>query len=359
VSIVIKCPACGKGYKVGDDLAGKRVKCKCGQTMVVPAPAAAAESDAYDLAPMGASDPSSLLDEDLPPAAQGPPLPRVPVPPPAKPAEPAQKAAKKTDWSKLAARLGPLALVGLVILPLVIILVAVWLALRPGFGSPEDAFAAHQKALRAKDWDNLIQTYSPESQEMLLDRMLRILGWRMIDESVPEVEAVLKKHGLGELMDDETVADASAEAPTDASADASPDAAPIDFEALTRRAEQLAKKGEERRKRAISAVKDKAALYAELNAAVEAMVDRELPNNPVLAILTKKPIEEARRALADTPLTDLKIDGDSAEGQVTFKPLGEDEAIDVPVEFKRIDGRWYLHTPDEPAFRALLGGGWL
>src|SRR5262249_11251818 len=33
------CPACGTGYKVGDEFAGRRTKCrKCGQPLEVPAP---------------------------------------------------------------------------------------------------------------------------------------------------------------------------------------------------------------------------------------------------------------------------------------------------------------------------------
>ena len=80
MSIVIKCPGCGKDYKLRDELGGKRVKCKCGHAMVVPAPAAAEESDTYDLAPMGDSGASSLLDSDLP-VAGGTTLRGAPKPP--------------------------------------------------------------------------------------------------------------------------------------------------------------------------------------------------------------------------------------------------------------------------------------
>ena len=37
MSTPIQCPACGKRYKVGDDLAGKRVRCGCGAALIVPA----------------------------------------------------------------------------------------------------------------------------------------------------------------------------------------------------------------------------------------------------------------------------------------------------------------------------------
>lgn len=38
MSAVVQCSACGKRYQVGDSLAGKRVRCGCGKTLIVPAP---------------------------------------------------------------------------------------------------------------------------------------------------------------------------------------------------------------------------------------------------------------------------------------------------------------------------------
>lgn len=37
--ISFRCPSCGKTFKVGEDLAGKRAKCNCGQVFQIPAPA--------------------------------------------------------------------------------------------------------------------------------------------------------------------------------------------------------------------------------------------------------------------------------------------------------------------------------
>ena len=38
MGISFRCPACGKAFSVGDDLAGKKAKCMlCGGMMVVPA----------------------------------------------------------------------------------------------------------------------------------------------------------------------------------------------------------------------------------------------------------------------------------------------------------------------------------
>src|SRR4051794_21497346 len=52
----ITCSGCGKTYVWKPELAGKRVKCKCGEAMTVPASMEAAapppqEEDLYDLAP--------------------------------------------------------------------------------------------------------------------------------------------------------------------------------------------------------------------------------------------------------------------------------------------------------------------
>jgi DNA-directed RNA polymerase subunit RPC12/RpoP len=45
----IRCEACGKKYAWKAELRGKTVRCKCGQMILIPAPAA--EEDLYDLAP--------------------------------------------------------------------------------------------------------------------------------------------------------------------------------------------------------------------------------------------------------------------------------------------------------------------
>jgi len=370
VSIVIKCTGCGKQYKVRDDLAGKRVKCKCGQAMVVPTPAPATESDAYDLAPMGGSDPSSLLDEDPPPTAAGPAPPPAAVLPPAKKPEPdrepVKKAAKKGGGSTLAARLGPVAvMLGLMAVPVVLILGFIWLVTRPGFGSPEEAFAAHQEALLLRDWDGLIATYTPQSQEMFLDRMLENISFSWgFEKPSPDIEAVLEEYGLEEILPKVTPEDDAEEAGADSAETGDKEEVEIDYKEYARKAEEAAKEKEKLRKRLLDSVEDKVGLYSDLNDAIEATVEKNLPENPVQAIMTKKPVEEARRNLARVDLDDLEVDGDSAEGSMTFKPPGEDKEQTFPVKFKKVGGRWYLHTQgldhyDEPAFRYLFGGGWL
>ncbi len=371
--IVIKCPGCGKAYRLRDELAGKRVKCKCGHGMLVPAAPDGAGSDSYDLAPAGGSDESSLLNEGLPAAAEGvtPPGPAK-RPSAAEPEAPAEaglgKPDKKTQRDEMLAKWGPVAgLVGLTLLPIVVILIVVWLILRPGYGSPADAFAAHQQALLDRKWSKLIGTYTPQSQAMFVDRMLERISRGVEDKKWRvELEAALEKHGIAEILPPESPSEALAEA-VEAAADAAdqPEEQEIDYEEIARQANQREQEREARRRKLIASVEDKAALYVDLNGAIQAAVEKTLPENPMLAIQTKKPVGEARRYLARLKLdAEPKIDGKTAEGSLTFVPVLEEVEITVPVKFQKIDGRWYIDATglehyEDLTFQPLFGGGWL
>ena len=83
--IVFNCPACQKKYKVPDDYAGKKAKCKqCETTMEVPFPAVEAEVVEAAPAPQITSQPVPVPPTPVP--AQ--PVPAQPVPPRAKPVQP-------------------------------------------------------------------------------------------------------------------------------------------------------------------------------------------------------------------------------------------------------------------------------
>lgn len=379
MSIVIKCPGCGKGYKLRDELAGKRVKCKCGHAMTVPKPATRAESETYDLAPMGDPDAmSSLLDDERPTAA-GPV--RAAMPSAVEVPIPDQEPTEKRGTSPLVTR-GLLG--GLMVLPVIVILVVVWLAMRPGFGSPEDAYAAHQEALLKKKWSDLIETYSPQSLETILAGMMETL---VTSSHVPlaDIQAVFTKYGIqaqqiesmwespyGAWEDTlqgalDTASDA---APEDASEDASDTASQSALAEATPEAPQVdyAEKVRKRRQRLrqlVSGVEDKAAFYVDLRTAVEALKEKRLPGNPVSAVVRKKPEGMLRRAVAGAVLGDLSTEGDSASATITFTPPADDP-LTVPIQFQRVDGRWYVHVPGEEAyevspFRPLMGGkpSWL
>src|SRR5436190_18637605 len=101
----IVCPSCGKRYAYKPELAGKRVKCKCGGVISVPAPPPAAVADSAEAAPPGFDD----VDFGAPAAdAPATPMPLSPRPAtalrsathPAPAAAPVSDAPakKKDDW---------------------------------------------------------------------------------------------------------------------------------------------------------------------------------------------------------------------------------------------------------------------
>lgn len=57
MSLIVSCDQCGKKFKVGDDKAGKKIKCQCGGVMTVPQ-AAAADVDPWDAEPAAPPAPS-------------------------------------------------------------------------------------------------------------------------------------------------------------------------------------------------------------------------------------------------------------------------------------------------------------
>lgn len=349
--MTFKCPGCGKSYKVGEDLAGKRVKCKCGHTMKLPS--VPTKPDAVDGSdPMG-----SLLDDELPPAQSAMPSmgPIRRAPREAAPAKVKKKRRKKRggDPSPMAnALMGVGIIVGLALVVGVIALLLMR-SFRPGFPTPEETFAAHQEALEKKNWRSLIRTYSAESQGLLVCNMLMLAS---MTESNPSMKAVLVKHGVNEMIasrDVDEMADESADG-LDELPEGDPNGtAPDGEEEMSEEEEDETnsqdykariREDKERCDKAASAVGDKVAFFVDFMAAIEAERDRRLPRNPVLKVLSKKPEGEARRALAAGKLSNLKIDGDTAQGEMSFTLPGEDQEV-ASVLFKKSDKRWFMHLP--------------
>jgi len=200
-----------------------------------------------------------------------------------------------------------------------------------------------------------------------LDRILENIAfsWELEEDPSPDIEAVLEEYGLKEILPKKTPEDDTEEASADsAEATAEDEEEQFDYAEYARKAEEAAQEKRKLRKRLIDSVDDKVALYSDLNDAIEARVEKNLPENPVLAIMTRKGAEKWRRFLARVDLDDLEVDGEAAEGSMTFKPLGEDKEQTFAVKFTKLGGRWYLDTEgldhyDERSFRCLFGGGWL
>lgn len=71
MSLIVSCK-CGKKYKVGEDKAGKRIKCAgCGSVLTIPLPEVEEEADPWE-----SSAAEDEYEEDLPPARSAPPAAR-------------------------------------------------------------------------------------------------------------------------------------------------------------------------------------------------------------------------------------------------------------------------------------------
>ncbi len=77
-----------------------------------------------------------------------------------------------------------------------------------------------------------------------------------------------------------------------------------------------------------------------------------MPRNALLKAITKKPMGEARRTLGRAKITDLEINGESAKCNLTF--VVDKIERHVPVELKKVHGRWFLFAhPTDFAFSTL------
>src|SRR5438045_7438203 len=90
MAIELQCGECGKRYRIGENLAGKKAKCKnCGNLMVVPQRAAPseAEADPFDLGALAGVEEDAPLRRSSSAAQYDAPV----VPPPPPPAAPARR----------------------------------------------------------------------------------------------------------------------------------------------------------------------------------------------------------------------------------------------------------------------------
>lgn len=330
----IQCPGCGQTYKARDDLAGKKVKCKCGQAFAMPAAAIP------DLAPE--SPQPSLLDDEVPARsgqspldgplggeiAGGTTLPR---------STPVGRPASGKGGSNLL-------VVGLIVggSAVGVLLIGILIfsltggnepastpeapaqptaeagqldetAGLPGFATPEEAFEAFKKTSADKDWEAQMKTMTPESQEMIVG--ITVSAAKMLAMMDPGIAEVLKKHGI------------------EPSAQNMPTGQPQDLEALS----QGIMGTEEQRREYAAAVKDKPAFFGEIKPKLDAVAKgMQMPGMDISEMQA-----EAERAQAEAKLNDVVINGDSARGMMSTVFRGQPQS--APMGFKKIDGRWYIH----------------
>jgi len=92
------------------------------------------------------------------------------------------------------------------------------------------------------------------------------------------------------------------------------------------------RKADERSERLAAAIRDKPEFYAELRNHLETVGSKLEGKAGLPKIVSAK-------LLADSRLTEVVIQGDTATGQQSFSFWGR--SIKLPVHFRRIDGRWY------------------
>ncbi len=404
MAITITCQACNKSYKLKDELAGKKVKCKCGHSMVVPKPRPKSAADPLnsELGSLDDGDPmSSLLDDALPPAG-GPAAPAKstggkPAPAAGSPTFPKPLVRKEVtgDYRRVeriareaagyaaqeavkeaAKRSGPgatkLALISVAIvfglaLGTIGLGVGVYWWRQPGFRTIEETFAVHQESLRDKNWNMQFRTFTPERQEEILGKMAFGVLWSAGSGSL--VGAVLEKYGVTEPgEEEETYADILAElrpeddAPFDPNHEPTPDEiAEMQRigEEISRRLTAMNERNEQRRKRMISDVENKPAFYAALREAMERQEKnaREATTAPgIVKMAAAFEKAEARKAQASRKLADVQIDGDTAQAQTTPALAMGDSRQAEPISFRRIDGRWYIDVTKEQPLEEEVGG---
>jgi hypothetical protein len=173
----------------------------------------------------------------------------------------------------------------------------------PEAATPQAAFEAYKGAILAKDFQTELELLTPESQNQKLANVLSSAVARAGRN--PDVARLLKKHeiGLGQLGVEAT-------------------AAPGDVVVSPEKIQALA-----------AAVKDKPTCYAELSRQMEQAEGQA----------TGGPDTQNGPASGDAPkieLVNVKIDGDTASAEQRYNDLP------VPIEFRKIDGRWYVQLVD-------------
>jgi hypothetical protein len=292
-----------------DEFAGKQAKCKCGQVLHVPEPSAI----------------DSLFDQELP-ATEAAPLPRRP---PA--GGPLPSAAPKKSGPNLLLIAG-IAGAGVFVLVVVGLLVVLGTGSNEGgsaeqeelrgYASPEEAFAAQKKATMEKDYKTLIEAMTPEAQEAAVGGI--VVAAAMMAPSSPELAKLLDDHGIDESMREMPALSGN----------------PQDMQ------ESLAamKKMQEKQKALVAGMEDKVGFFVAAMGHVEAFGDRFAEKLGQTGGQFAELKADAERAQAEAELVDLQIDGDRAQGKqrATFRG----RTMNVPMWFRRIDGRWYLDQPD-------------
>lgn len=193
-------------------------------------------------------------------------------------------------------------------------------AAQTGFATPEEAYEAYKKAFLAKDWLAQIRACTPESQE----RMATGIGVAamMSYKSEPKLIEILERHGVdASILGEEAL------------------------EAKPGNTAQIAARAQKLQQQLAAAIRDKQAFYVEMKAAIEKVKEeRQKDFSAQMRAEAAQLKADAEKAYAEARLVDLQIDGDSVQANQSITLHGITE--NLPIHFRRIDGRWYMHVPD-------------
>lgn len=168
------------------------------------------------------------------------------------------------------------------------------------FVSPRAVFDAGKAAILAKDFGRFVDCVSPKSRKGLAAGMVMMLGLvtTMAKDSRPQVEAMVKKHGI-------------------------PDA-----EAM----KQWKGDKKEVMERLQQSIKDPRALVVDAMALFERIIDKQRQK-----MGKKGTMPTPAEKMVVGELVDLEVDGDQATAK-----LKKDKGPGTPMQFTKVDGSWYL-----------------
>ncbi len=311
MAIHVQCPQCGHAYQFRDHLAGQQIDCRCGSLLLIPSGPTASESQPPAVSPL----PGEM-------AVVG-------------------RGVRVSRTTLALAGIAGLAVVALAVLG-IWGLKALGILAGPegplaGYASPDDAFQAEKEAVARKDWKTALAAWAPESRD-------RMVGWWALAavEAArvdPQVRPLLARHGVdldAELKKAPAAIPLGLVDPTrflDPAAFLEPRKL-LDPKALLNPKgwQEVIRKADERSRGLAAAIRDKPEFYADLRDYLETAGSKLEEKAGLPKIISA-------RLLADSRLTDVVIEGDTARGQRVFSLLGR--SFKPPVHFRRIDGRWY------------------
>ena len=355
MTISVRCPKCGHGYQLRDELAGKQAKCRCGQTLEIPV----------------ATTLTSLLDEEhigqspdefgaaMPPA--GAPASRTQSSPQFGAAFGKKKKRRGKGNNNQAVIIG--SVVGGVAVLFVVLLLAFLLtgsgdtpavapasrppasarpapvASLPGQATPQETFESFKTAWVGGDWARVYSLMTPEAQNQMTT-VIAMMG-ASFGPLCPELSAVAKQHGVGPMglgalggmpLDD---ADPFAVDEGNAADPAKPDAGSFLAQAI-----------------GVSApIKDKKAFFVAVTPVFVKFLQSEqlaaiakLGSVSITDVLGMLPIFNATTALSG-----LQVNGQTAGGLAktpppathSGAPQGGKEKV-TPLKFNQLSGSWYI-----------------